>query len=333
MKLFILLTLFVSTLCFEDVADLEQHRNKPKCKSKDSIPVARTAFVDGTFGDDSIAKVEELGCPFKTIEAAVTAVTAVQGNSTWQIVIRPGNYVSSAPSGQITFPGRIEVVGSGTATTISSPVTFLGPGESAVRNLRIVSLTSIFTPLLVADQLTLHARNILIQAAVTGFERGVIVIIGDSTLDIDESRIEADQDTGAGIIVVRGNLFANDLTMRIRSTTEFNTAVIVDSPLSPIVFLRNSNIELSFPTSNTDGKVIKVRSGDDRIVSDNNVVTLFSDAPSETVVIYQGFPSTTGTLLSRVNTFRDGNNNIDSMINTPGGLIIDSNFDSYDVPV
>lgn len=76
------------------------------------VPSAFTAFVDGTYGDNVTAELEDMNLPFLTISEAISRILLLSGGaepaSPWLIVVRPGVYVEN-----VALPGHISLQGSG----------------------------------------------------------------------------------------------------------------------------------------------------------------------------------------------------------------------------
>ena len=97
-----------------------------------TIQESRTAFVDAEFGNDLTAKLNSPAHSFKTIQAAITAITIKDPIriDPWQILISPGSYTN-----QIMIPSGINLIGSGNATILSQLAI---NGASEISNLLLI---------------------------------------------------------------------------------------------------------------------------------------------------------------------------------------------------
>jgi hypothetical protein len=86
----------------------------------ESLFVARTVFVDGTFPSATPAP-EDAANPYATVTAGIAAAVAARGADTterWRVVVRPGVYTE--PTAVIEMVANIDVHGSGDSTTINA---------------------------------------------------------------------------------------------------------------------------------------------------------------------------------------------------------------------
>lgn len=294
--------------------------------------VERIILVDSKLGDDvgALRGVQLEGwsmhCPFQTISAAITAIGLRQDGAAWTIVVTPGIYASDT----LNITGQITIRGDSVANTIiTGRIVFSGPLNAMVQDVTIWGTTANQPTIVTRTGGVLTLRNVVVNHNITS-TLSAIVVQDNSQVHADRVTVLVEQKQATAITVIAGGIEANNMLLIVRGQSQATALTLEEG--TEKVSLHNSVVNITF--ANTDGTSSFVRlvgtTNNLQLSIDNNKITFFATTITGNAKPYDAF-NATGTVLSRSNSFRDGNNNIAAMVSIPSNLNIVSLDDQVNI--